>query len=736
MQVSLAGGTRRATRSTSFSRRLFTIVRFSTYGNSKTSPSSSGIGASSSGINHPEPQPAEADASIDGLAQYITATGRIKDGYYTELGITDELFTKLDALIEERQLDPKSLSAALVSTGFNGSHFRGAFPQTAALNCPDPFPTEPRRWLAEWCPTPSLLREVTSENAHAGVYLFTVDNQQYVGVSVARDGLAHRCLTQHMNAEYRARADQEKYLRYQAVKQDSILKRATEHLRLLKAGNTKHRRYFVAKMAAERASGRVVTVASVPSAASLAAAEVILLENVVVLLSGAYRSNAVEAAMRKFFPGYSAADYRGLNDGLPMVTRELYGVDTLTRWLLECPEAVIDAMKKTIRANAEAVAHNRKEETKGNTANKQVRLLGTQVALSKQMLLKTLGNDVARYNALKKALMRIEKLLGSLCLWRSRPRLRWLVSDWQRQPARPAKSRSRTFQLAKDTGNGARKRRYAWIKTQEDVASVSVRRVASFPRDIVSVAKVLILEAIVMLVGRFYKSAKCDENCAPLFKGYAKLPYKGLNDGLSLMRYGSAEQLSEWGRVDGPATQRQSREKTGLDSLSLWFFNQPEEERKLAIQALCPLPLASKKKLVAKIGLERFEALTSCNLRIKVAPLGPDGEVVAHSNAHLPADLAEATARRVALHVSGGDGAERWELYLEAAAAAEKVQQWAAIARRVVAEKKARAERKLRGPSPSPPAGSDCDNDGSSQRLGTKRLAASAAGPSTKRRAT
>ncbi|KAJ3163859.1 hypothetical protein HDU88_006198 [Geranomyces variabilis] len=95
---------------------------------------------------------------------------------------------------------------------------------TERLLLPGLLDDSQRRWLAEWCPTPSLLREVTSENAHAGVYLFTVDNQQYVGVSVARDGLAHRCLNQHMNAEYRARADQEKYLRYQAVKQDSILK--------------------------------------------------------------------------------------------------------------------------------------------------------------------------------------------------------------------------------------------------------------------------------------------------------------------------------------------------------------------------------------------------------------------------------------------------------------------------------------------------------------------------------
>ncbi|KAJ3146037.1 hypothetical protein HDU89_006767 [Geranomyces variabilis] len=95
---------------------------------------------------------------------------------------------------------------------------------TERLLLPGLLDDSQRRWLAEWCPTPSLLREVTSENAHAGVYLFTVDNQQYVGVSVARDGLAHRCLNQLMNAEYRARADQEKYLRYQAVKQDSILK--------------------------------------------------------------------------------------------------------------------------------------------------------------------------------------------------------------------------------------------------------------------------------------------------------------------------------------------------------------------------------------------------------------------------------------------------------------------------------------------------------------------------------
>ncbi|KAJ3146036.1 hypothetical protein HDU89_006766 [Geranomyces variabilis] len=120
--------------------------RIGAFGNSRTSPSSSRIGAFgisktsplSSGIDHPEPQPAEADASIDGLAQYITATGRIKDGYYTELGLTDKLFAELDTIIKEKQLNPGSLSAALVSTGFSKSHFRGAFPQTAALNCRNP----------------------------------------------------------------------------------------------------------------------------------------------------------------------------------------------------------------------------------------------------------------------------------------------------------------------------------------------------------------------------------------------------------------------------------------------------------------------------------------------------------------------------------------------------------------------------------------------------------------------
>ncbi|KAJ3146035.1 hypothetical protein HDU89_006765 [Geranomyces variabilis] len=38
-----------------------------------------------------------------------------------------------------------------------------------------------------------------------------------------------------------------------------------------------------------------------------------------------------------------------------------YGVDTLTRWILECTEEVLEAAKKILRANAEAVANNRME---------------------------------------------------------------------------------------------------------------------------------------------------------------------------------------------------------------------------------------------------------------------------------------------------------------------------------------------------------------------------------------
>ncbi|KAI8588875.1 hypothetical protein BDZ88DRAFT_171004 [Geranomyces variabilis] len=48
------------------------------------------------------------------------------------------------------------------------------------------------------------------------------------------------------------------------------------------------------------------------------------------------------------------------------------------------------------------------DKTKGNgTTNKQVRLFGTQVSINKEMLMKILDNDVARYNALKKGLVRI-----------------------------------------------------------------------------------------------------------------------------------------------------------------------------------------------------------------------------------------------------------------------------------------------------------------------------------------
>ncbi|KAJ3158928.1 hypothetical protein HDU86_002097 [Geranomyces michiganensis] len=158
---------------------------------------------------------------------------------------------------------------------------------TERLMLPGLLDDTQRRWLAEWCPTPSLLREVTSKDAHPGLYLFTVDNQQYVGVSVARDGLAHRCLNQHMNAVYRARPDQEKFLRYQAVKQDSTLKCyvvAQSH-----GGHTSH--------------------------------ELELLETVIATLARAYTEEKMDTLMRDI--GKFGADWTerrpGLNGTFPFV---------------------------------------------------------------------------------------------------------------------------------------------------------------------------------------------------------------------------------------------------------------------------------------------------------------------------------------------------------------------------------------------------------------------------------
>ncbi|KAI8823390.1 uncharacterized protein EV422DRAFT_353275 [Fimicolochytrium jonesii] len=232
-----------------------------------------------------------------------------------------------------------------------------------------------------------------------------------------------------------------------------------------------------------------------------------------------------------------------------------------------------------------------------------------------------------------------------------------------------------------------------------DVERMTVKRVAAFPAKSLSDGEVLVLETAVQVIGRFYRSAAVDAAAAAAGLDLSDGPYLGLNDSLAMAAWSS---LPEHQARRGLSSQRTHRELSdlGLDSLSSWFHDHPDQATEGFLNALRGFALHAheerlkkldqykighrevltksgptkasrqytlwntkatlfKDKVLEQLSESAWEDLRACIVRVEIAPAGEH-----HPQAYVPRNLTCATeAGRVAFYVSSIDGQPEWGLW-------------------------------------------------------------------------